>query len=86
MSVLSGTYLIRSGRAGIDAVQVRVPELAPLRDKRIAVFGLGCLGAPSQFIDQHRFKDAFANFGEQRPGYFHQSRAAVQAAQIDAVA
>lgn len=40
-------YFTRCGRAGVDDLQIRTPELAPLRQKRIAVFGLGCLGAPS---------------------------------------
>jgi len=33
--------------AGRDDLSVRVPELAPLRTNKIAVFGLGSLGAPA---------------------------------------
>lgn len=39
-------YFARSGRFGRTDVASRVPELAFLPDKRIAVFGLGGLGAP----------------------------------------
>lgn len=40
-------YLLRPGRTGRDAVQERTPELRPLADKAVAVFGVGALGAPS---------------------------------------
>lgn len=40
-------YLSRAGRAGTDENLVRSPELSPLRNKTVAVFGTGCLGAPS---------------------------------------
>lgn len=37
---------VKSGRAGkIDLIQ-RIPELAGLSDKKVAIVGLGCLGAP----------------------------------------
>jgi len=36
-------------RAGPEDLAARVPELRPLRTKTIAVFGVGCLGAPSVF-------------------------------------
>lgn len=41
------SYLLRPGRTGRDATQERTPELRPLADKRIAVFGVGAIGAPS---------------------------------------
>lgn len=37
----------RAGRAGPTDLARRVPELATVRDARVAVVGLGCLGAPS---------------------------------------
>lgn len=37
----------RGGRAGRHDLQQRVPELAPLNQAIVAVFGLGCIGAPS---------------------------------------
>lgn len=40
-------YFSRIGRAGADDLATRTPELRELRHKTIAVFGLGCLGAPS---------------------------------------
>ena len=40
-------YLARAGRFGQTDLLARVPELAPMRRARIAVFGLGCVGAPS---------------------------------------
>lgn len=40
-------YLARSGRAGRSDLASRVPELRPLSKKKIAVVGLGCVGAPS---------------------------------------
>lgn len=43
----SGIYLARAGRAGRGDLAARVPELAPLAERRVALFGLGALGAPS---------------------------------------
>lgn len=40
-------YLVRTGRAGADDLIARAPELRGLSEKSIAVFGLGCIGAPS---------------------------------------
>lgn len=40
-------HFIRALRAGPEDFQSRVPELSPLARKKVAVFGLGCLGAPS---------------------------------------
>jgi len=40
-------YLARSGRGGKSDLELRVPELKPLSKKRIAIVGLGCVGAPS---------------------------------------
>jgi len=40
-------YLSRSGRAGRSDLESRVPELKPLSKKKIAIVGLGCVGAPS---------------------------------------
>ncbi len=40
-------YLLRPGRAGEEDMHSRIPELKYLKDKKIALFGLGCLGAPS---------------------------------------
>jgi len=40
-------YFVRAGRAGSEDFVARIPELRALRDRRIAVVGLGCLGAPS---------------------------------------
>jgi molybdopterin/thiamine biosynthesis adenylyltransferase len=40
------TYLARPGRAGRDDMLARIPELAPLSKCKVAVFGLGCIGAP----------------------------------------
>ena len=41
------TYFTRAGRAGDDDLLFRTPELGKLKEKSLAVFGLGCLGAPS---------------------------------------
>lgn len=41
------TYLSRAGRAGRCDLGARAPELRPLADMTVSVFGLGCLGAPS---------------------------------------
>ncbi|MBE3046908.1 ThiF family adenylyltransferase [Candidatus Bathyarchaeota archaeon] len=46
MKDLNG-YLVRGHYASRDELRERIPELHPLKDKSIAVFGLGCLGAPS---------------------------------------
>lgn len=40
-------FLLRAGRAGHEDMQSRIPELKHLKDKKVAIFGLGCLGAPS---------------------------------------
>jgi molybdopterin/thiamine biosynthesis adenylyltransferase len=40
-------YFARAGRIGEDDQFTRAPELKPLRGKKIAQFGLGCLGGPS---------------------------------------
>lgn len=37
----------RAGRAGPEDVAGRIPELTPLRNATVALFGLGCLGAPA---------------------------------------
>lgn len=42
-------YLVRPGRYAPGDLLARAPELAPLRQHTIAVFGLGCIGAPSAF-------------------------------------
>jgi hypothetical protein len=42
-------YLARPGRYAPGDIIARAPELAPLRAHTVAVFGLGCLGAPSAF-------------------------------------
>lgn len=44
---MPGIYFCRAGRAGRTDVLLRTPELEPLRNKTVAVFGAGCLGAPS---------------------------------------
>jgi len=40
-------YFARPGRVGAADLGVRIPEMAALRQKKVAVLGLGCLGAPS---------------------------------------
>lgn len=40
-------YFARAGVFGPNDVRLRAPELAPLSEKKVAVFGLGCVGAPS---------------------------------------
>lgn len=40
-------YLSRAERAGENDIFGRVPELSPLRNKKIAFAGLGCIGAQS---------------------------------------
>jgi molybdopterin/thiamine biosynthesis adenylyltransferase len=39
------TYLVRADRAGRTDLQARVPRLAPMANKKAAVFGLGALGS-----------------------------------------
>ena len=36
-----------AGRAGPEDIAARIPELTPLRNAKVALFGLGCLGAPA---------------------------------------
>lgn len=43
----NGIALVRAARAGLEDVYVRAPEMAPLHHKRVAVVGLGSLGAVS---------------------------------------
>jgi len=40
-------YLSRAGRFGVKDYFARIPELAPLRKKTVAIIGLGCIGSPS---------------------------------------
>src|SRR5215216_2105745 len=40
-------YLARPGVAGRADLKARIPELAPLANHAVALFGLGCIGAPS---------------------------------------
>jgi hypothetical protein len=40
-------FFIRVARAGEQDFSIRMPELQHMGDKKIAVIGLGCLGAPS---------------------------------------
>lgn len=40
-------YLARATRAGRSDLAARIPELGRLARKRVAILGLGCLGAPS---------------------------------------
>jgi hypothetical protein len=42
-----GQHLIRAGRAGPDDLAVRAPAHLALRERRVAVAGLGALGAPT---------------------------------------
>lgn len=44
---MSKMYFTQARRAGGGDLEVRMPELAPLRETSIAVVGLGALGAPS---------------------------------------
>lgn len=40
-------YFARTGRVGLPHLRLRAPELAPLSEHTVALFGLGCIGAPS---------------------------------------
>lgn len=40
-------YFARAGRAGVRDLKQRVPELNRLNTSAIAIFGIGCIGAPS---------------------------------------
>lgn len=40
-------HLIRAGRGGVDDLAVRSPDHARLRQRRVAIAGLGAIGAPS---------------------------------------
>jgi hypothetical protein len=40
------SYVVKGQRLGRDDVGARIPELVGLRDKKVAVVGLGALGAP----------------------------------------
>lgn len=40
-------YLARAGRAGVQDLEERAPELKGLNPLTVAVFGVGCIGAPS---------------------------------------
>lgn len=44
---VSHHYFARPGRAGRDDLLQRVPEIKSLSTKKVSVFGLGCIGAPS---------------------------------------
>jgi hypothetical protein len=41
------TYFVRAGRAGRSDMTARIPELNSLSTKKVAVVGLGCIGAAS---------------------------------------
>lgn len=43
----TAAHLIRALRSGTQDMAARVPQLRGLRDKKVAVFGLGALGAPA---------------------------------------
>lgn len=43
------SYLVRAERSGTNDLRERIPELNLLRNKKIAVVGCGCVGAPSVF-------------------------------------
>lgn len=47
MSEKARSYFARQGVSPTQGTFDRIPELKPLRDRAIAIFGLGCLGAPS---------------------------------------
>lgn len=42
-----GPYLARAFRSGMRDMTERVPSLAPLREKKVVIFGAGGVGAPS---------------------------------------
>lgn len=46
MSTHVTAYFARAGIGSRAALQQRTPELRPLADKVVALFGLGCIGAP----------------------------------------
>jgi hypothetical protein len=41
------TFFIRTGRASRPQMLARIPELSLMASKKIALIGLGCMGAPS---------------------------------------
>lgn len=43
----SQAFFVRAGRGGKDDLMQRIPELRPLAEKKVAVFGTGGLGGPS---------------------------------------
>ena len=43
----SQSFFVRAGRGGKDDLMQRIPELRPLAEKKVAVFGTGGLGGPS---------------------------------------
>lgn len=43
----SQSFFVRAGRGGRDDLMQRIPELRPLAEKKVAVFGTGGLGGPS---------------------------------------
>jgi hypothetical protein len=43
----TGLRLVRCARAGVADLSARLPRFVDLEDRKIAVFGLGCIGAPS---------------------------------------
>lgn len=43
---MAKAFFHRTGRAGPVDIAARVPELAPLREQTVVVFGLGAIGAP----------------------------------------
>jgi molybdopterin/thiamine biosynthesis adenylyltransferase len=47
MQTKTVTQFARAGRAGLRDIADRVPELKKLPNASVAVFGLGCIGAPS---------------------------------------
>lgn len=42
-----GAYFVRAGRAGRADLIARIPEFEQLSERRVALIGLGCVGAPS---------------------------------------
>jgi molybdopterin/thiamine biosynthesis adenylyltransferase len=43
----STTTFVRAGRIGVSDISARYPQFVALQDRGAAIFGLGCLGAPS---------------------------------------